>query len=107
MKFPSFGLIFKFGLTISLLIIITSSLLTFFLILSERVRITSDLKDKGYTLARNIAYSGERAVVNNDANFLQIMLNGFKNEKDLVYVQIVNTKGIMMAQILGSQEVRS
>ncbi|MBI5700324.1 HAMP domain-containing histidine kinase [Candidatus Saganbacteria bacterium] len=107
MRFEKIGLIFKFGLSLSLLIIATASLLTLFLIFSERVRITSDLKDKGYILSRNIAYGSERAIVNNDANYLQIMLNGLKNEKDIVYAQIVNTKGTILAQISGLQTVRS
>ncbi len=98
MKLPKFGLIFKFAISLSVLIIITSLLLTVFLVMSERIRIASDLKDKGLSIAKNIAYSSERGVLTDDKIFLQQLVSGLKDEKDIIYAQIIDTKGIFLAR---------
>lgn len=107
MKGRKFGLIFEFAVSLSLLIILTVTLLTFFIIMQERIRVYSDLKDKGYTIAKNLAYSSEPGIVRGDAGFLRNIIKTVKDDPDIYYVQVLDTKGNFMVKFYKSNRMKA
>lgn len=107
MKPPKIGLLLKYGISLVALILLMSSMLTFFIVLQERVRIAGDLKDKGHSIAKNISYSSQSGVLKNDKKYLRLVLSALKDEYDVVFAQVINSKGQMLAEIYKQKPIRT
>lgn len=107
MKPPKIGLLLKYGISLVVLILIMSSMLTFFIILQERVRISGDLKDKGYLIAKNLSYSAQFGVQKNDKKYLKLVLSALKDEYDVVFAQIINSRGQMLAEAYKQKSIKT
>lgn len=97
MKRTKLGLLFKFGISLSIVIAATSALLGTFQIVHERSRVIGDLKDKGYSLSKNLAYIAELGINTGDRKALDALLNNLLEDKDLIYGQIFDVKGDLLA----------
>ena len=98
MNMRRFGLLFKFTLFLSLLLVATSVVLSLFNISIERYRVQSDLKSKGYSLARNLAFNCEYGILSDNRDELNRLAKSLLEEKDVVYVQILNDQNMVLAQ---------
>ncbi len=98
MKMTRFGLLLKFTIFLSLLLVATSVVLSVFNISLERYRVQADLKNKGYSLARNLAFNCEYGILSDNRDELNRLAKSLLEEKDVVYVQILNERGVVLAQ---------
>lgn len=98
MKKIKFGLLTKFALAASLLIILSSIVLAFFLFQIEGLRITRDLKNHGLVLTRNLAYNSEYGILAKNPEALMRLAKGLIEEEGIVYVEILDVKGNIMAK---------
>ncbi|MDP2960741.1 MAG: HAMP domain-containing protein, partial [candidate division Zixibacteria bacterium] len=83
-----FGLRFKFIITFSLLILLTSVLLSGFLIRKQSDLIRSELREKGEYLVKNLASSSEYGVLVEDTLLLSKLLQGVFQNEDIAYIVI-------------------
>jgi len=72
--FKKFGLRLKFIITFSLLILLTSVLLSIFLIRKQAELIRNELNEKGEYLVKNLASSSEYGVLVEDTKLLSWLL---------------------------------
>jgi signal transduction histidine kinase/CheY-like chemotaxis protein len=83
-----FGLRFKFIITFSLLILLTSVLLSVFLIRKQSDLIRNELNEKGEYLVKNLASSSEYGVLIEDTLLLSRFIQGVLNDEDIAYIMI-------------------
>lgn len=91
------GLPFKFVLSISVVILLTSLSLTWFFINNQIVQIRTALEDRCTMLARNLANSSEYGVLTGNKAFLKKLNNIVLNEQDVVYSIIYDKNGVALA----------
>lgn len=94
-----YGLLVKFGISLSVLMIFVSSLLTFFLVLNERIRISSDLKDVGLTMAKNLADNCEQGVLKKEKRQIYRSILNVARNNDVVFIHVLDAKGSMLAKL--------
>jgi methyl-accepting chemotaxis protein len=97
MKRIKLGLIFKFTLAVSATLICSVIVLSYFNVQTERSRAETELKNKGATLARNLAYNSEYGILSNNTESLNRLVEGAM-EEDVVYAQILDNKGKILAK---------
>lgn len=93
-----FGLLLKFSISISILLILSAIVLSFLLMGVERFRVEGDLKNKGRLLARNLAYNSEYGILSKNLENLRRLVEGVMEESDVIYVQIYDDKGKVLAK---------
>ncbi len=93
-----FGIHVKFILTIVLLIILTSIIMSWFFITREVDLIQANLRHKGGTLVRNLAYNSLYAVLTNDQEMLKTLVRGPISEEEVVFCLIQNAQGTVLAK---------
>jgi signal transduction histidine kinase/ActR/RegA family two-component response regulator len=98
--FKKFGLRLKFIITFSLLILLTSVLLSIFLIRKQAELIRNELNEKGEYLVKNLASSSEYGVLVEDTKLLTWLLQGILEDKDICYIMIQDKD----RKILASQD---
>jgi signal transduction histidine kinase/ActR/RegA family two-component response regulator len=86
--FKKFGLRFKFIITFSLLILLTSVLLSVFLIRKQSDLIRNELWKKGGYLVKNLASSSEYGVLVEDTLLLHKLIQGALEDEDIAYIII-------------------
>ncbi len=92
MKFKA-GLPWKFTFSISALIVLTSITLGWFFGQYGVELIRSSLMDRGRSLARNLAYNSEYAVLIDNKDLLTQLVEGVIREEDVLYAVIQNETG--------------
>ncbi|MFQ6077640.1 MAG: HAMP domain-containing protein, partial [Thermodesulfobacteriota bacterium] len=95
-----FGIHVKFILTIVLLIILTSIIMSWFFIQREVDLIQANLKHKGGTLVRNLAYTSSYAVLTNSQEMLKTLVRGPIGEEEAVFCMIQDAQGNILAESL-------
>lgn len=107
MKKIRIGLPFKFFLSISFVIILTSLSLTWFFIKYSGVQMRNALEERCSSLARNLAYNSEYGVLAANKEFLKKLMESATKEEDVVYAAVYDKNGRLLAavEIPGGQEV--
>jgi len=91
------GLKTKFVLTISFLILVTSVILSVFLIEKQSRLIQRELEKRGESMARNLAHNSEYGVLVESEPLLSNLMEGLFLEEEVVHVAISNRKGTLLA----------
>lgn len=97
MKGIKLGLILKFTLSISVTLIISVLALISFDVQIERLRAETEIKNKGATLAHDLAANSEYGILANNTESLGRLVEGAMQE-DVVYVQIRDNQGKVLAK---------
>ena len=100
-----FGIHLKFILIIVLLIMLTSITMSWFFINREVNLIRTNLKHKGETMVRTLAYSSLYPVLMNNQEMLQTLVKGPINEEDVVFCLIQDPQGAILAKSLSAAYV--
>ena len=91
------GLRTKFVLIISFLILITSVLLSWYLIKRQNALIVRELEKRAESLVRNLAFNGEYGVLVENQALLLNLMKGLSREEDVNYIVIQDRKGKVLA----------
>lgn len=83
-------------LAISLLITLISLILGIFFTNSQKNFMEEELIKRSKALANNLAYNSQYWVITNYRSNLQQLINGVMNEKDIIYVFIIDRDGIVI-----------
>ncbi len=97
------GLPWKFTVSISALIVLTSVTLGWFFGRNGVELIKGGLMDRGRSLARNLAYNSEYGVLIGNENVLRQLVEGVIREEDVLYAVIQNEAGEPLAGVHSSQ----
>jgi two-component system NtrC family sensor kinase len=92
------GLKAKFVLTISFLILITSVILSVFLIQRQSSMIQTELEKRGELMVRNVAHNAEYGVLVENEPLLLNLMEGLYQEAEVVYIGILDRNGNVLAQ---------
>jgi NtrC-family two-component system sensor histidine kinase KinB len=96
------GLFLKFFLSISLLIMLSSSLLSYFMIRHEISRIRSDMIEYGRTLVGELARDSEYGVTINNRKILGDILETMMASKNVIYAIVEDKAGSVLAYSEGA-----
>jgi signal transduction histidine kinase len=102
-----FGIHLKFILIIVLLIMLTSITMSWFFINREVNLIRTNLKHKGETMVRTLAYSSLYPVLINNQEMLKTLVKGPINEEDVIFCLIQDAQGAVLAKSLSAAYVGS
>jgi signal transduction histidine kinase/HAMP domain-containing protein len=91
------GLRTKFVLVISLLIVITSTLLSWYLIRRQSILIERELGKRAESLVRNLAFNSEYGVLVENQALLLNLMKGLSQEEDVRYITIQDRSGKILA----------
>ncbi len=91
------GLRLKIIAYISLVVILTATVLGWFLISRETERLASQLEEKGKVFARNVASASEYGVLTGDERIFKNIIDGLMREKDVAYCIIYDSAGRPLA----------
>jgi len=91
------GLRTKFVLVISLLILITSALLSWYLIKRQSTLIERELGKRAESLVRNLAFNSEYGVLVENQALLLNLMKGLSQEEDVRYIIIQDRSGKVLA----------
>ncbi|HET6465796.1 MAG TPA: hypothetical protein VFH55_09335, partial [Nitrospiria bacterium] len=102
-KAGKYGLRFKFIALISLLLIVSGTSLGLFFINRTKASLEDELKRRGISLAKNLAYNSTYGVSIEDTGILDRFVKGIASGSDVIYVMILNSKGKILAHTIPSQ----
>ncbi|MFH1640588.1 MAG: ATP-binding protein [Candidatus Omnitrophota bacterium] len=88
-----FGLAAKFIITVTILLIVTISILGLYFINHERGIINEDLKERGLSLADNLAYNSEYGMLTANIDILSTLVAGVMKQPDVAYCIIQDLDG--------------
>jgi two-component system NtrC family sensor kinase len=91
------GLRTKFVLVISLLIVFTSALLSWYLIRRQSILIQRELGKRAESLVRNLAFNSEYGVLVENQLLLLNLMKGLSQEEDVRYITIQDRNGKILA----------
>lgn len=94
---PRFGLRFKFTAMISVLFVILGLILSWFFLSRAKASLEDELKRRGMSLAKNLAYNGTYGLTIGDNDSLMALVKGVVNELDVAYVIILDAQGKVLA----------
>jgi signal transduction histidine kinase len=97
------GLLWKFTISISALIVLTSITLGWFFGRYGVDLIKDGLLDRGRSLARNLAYNSEYGVLIGNEDVLKQLVEGVIREEDVLYAVVQNEAGEPLAGAHSSQ----
>jgi signal transduction histidine kinase len=100
------GLKTKFVLTISFLILLTSVILSGFLIKRQSLLIQRELEKRGESMVRNLAHNSEYGVLVENKSLLLNLMEGLYQEEEVVYILIQDKSGKILADWYRSEEFR-
>jgi len=92
LNLKKYGLRIKFVITFSFLILLTSVLLSIFLIRKQSDLIGNELNKEGEYLVKNIASSSEYGVLVEDTLLLSKLVQGVLEDEDIAYIIIQSKK---------------
>ena len=87
------GLALRFTLLTSLLVLITAGGLSLFALWDYQVSQTAAIRQRGITLARNLAYNSELGVLTKNRRLLAELVAGIFQEPDIVEVTVTDLAG--------------
>jgi signal transduction histidine kinase len=90
------GLKTKFVLTISSLILVTSVILSVFLIQKQSLLIRKELDKRGESMTRNLAHNSEYGVLVESEQLLINLMEGLSLEEEVVHVAIQDKAGALL-----------
>jgi two-component system NtrC family sensor kinase len=98
-RFPrlSLGLKAKFVLTISFLIVVTSAILSGFLIKKQSLLIQKEMGKRGESMVRNLAHNSEYGVLVENKSLLLNLMGGLFQEDEVVHISIKDRNGQLLA----------
>ncbi len=91
------GLKTKFVLTISFLILVTSAILSGFIVEKQSLLIQRELEKRGESMVRNLAHNSEYGVLVENKLLLLNLMEGLYQEVELVYIIIQDRQGNILA----------
>ncbi|MGB2770348.1 MAG: ATP-binding protein [Candidatus Zixiibacteriota bacterium] len=99
-RFPQLhlGLKTKSVLTISFLILVTSIILSVFLIERQSSMIQMELEKRGKSMVRNLAHNAEYGVLVENKPLLLNLMEGLYQEEEVVYINIRDRRGNILAE---------
>ncbi|UCB52083.1 MAG: HAMP domain-containing protein [Candidatus Zixiibacteriota bacterium] len=99
-RFPQLhlGLKAKFVLTISFLILVTSVILSVFLIERQSSMIQMELEKRGELMVRNVAHNAEYGVLVENKPLLLNLMEGLYQEAEVAYISILDRRGNVLAE---------
>ena len=92
------SLALRFIVFISLLILATSLTLSVFMLAREEAAEDRQLRDRGVSLARNLAYNAELGVLSHNKKLLFELAVGLLREADVVSVAVTDSEGQILLQ---------
>lgn len=95
-----YSLIFKFTLAISIVIIITSVVLSWFFISGQSLLLQNSIENKGIIIAHGLAGSCEYGVVAENYDFLLNLTKDTIKKDDVLYAVIYDDSGSVLAKSL-------
>ena len=98
-----YGLRFKFIVLIGLLLIISGASLGWFFINRTTAALQEELKRRGVSLAKNLAYNSAYGVSIEDTSNLDRFMKGIVGESDVAYVMILDRQGKVLATTIASK----
>lgn len=96
-RHPTMGLKTKFVLTISFLILVTSVILSVFLIQKQSQLIQKELEKRGESMARSLAHNSEYGVLVESEQLLSGLMESLFLEEEVVHVAIRDRRGALLA----------
>ncbi|MBI3448046.1 MAG: response regulator [Acidobacteria bacterium] len=87
------GLALRFTLLTSLLVLMTAGALSLFALWDYQVSQTAAIRQRGITLARNLAYNSELGVLTKNRRLLGELVAGIFQESDIVEVSVTDLSG--------------
>ncbi len=99
------GLPFKFVLSISIIIIITSLSLTGFFIQNQTAQIKGALEQRCGSLAKTLATNSEYGVLTGNSDFLNKLTGGMITEDDILYSVVYDKYGVVLSSSLAPSVV--
>jgi len=87
------GLTVRFTILTSLLVLITAGTISLFALWRYEVNQTVEIRQRGITLARNLAYNSELGVLTKNRKLLSELVAGIFQEKDIVDVTVSDLAG--------------
>jgi methyl-accepting chemotaxis protein len=95
---PKFGLKAKWITYATIMTILGAAILSWFVIRHEKKIVQDELKKRGLSLAKNLAYNSEYGVLIANQTILLKLINGVMKEDDVVYCVIQDSEGQVLAQ---------
>ena len=92
------GLKWRLILGVSALLVVSSLLLSMFLLEEFSQTATYGLKQRGSSLARNLAHNAEFGVMLEISSELDGLIQGMRTEPDILFAQIYNSDAVLLAQ---------
>ena len=92
------GLRTKSIIAITILLISAVSILSFFFINHEKQIIHRDLKNRGLSLAKNLAYNSEYGVLTTNITVLNNLVRGIMEQPDIAYCIIQDLEGKILTE---------
>jgi len=92
-----FGLLAKFSIAVSLVVVLTTFALTFFLLQVEQLRLAAELKNRAHLHARGLAYNSEYLILSRNFEALRRLIKSSVEEPDIIYVQVLDQNGNLLA----------
>ncbi|MBQ3835451.1 MAG: HAMP domain-containing protein [Elusimicrobia bacterium] len=92
-----FGLNFKVIIAISLVIILTSIILSWFFVASQSLVLKGSVENRALVLANSLAMSSEYGVITSSKEFLAHLTRNTIKEEDVLYSVIYDVNGIPLA----------
>src|SRR3990172_9499433 len=87
----------KSSLAVVALLSTISIALTTFFITRQRDQLTEELRKRAFSLASNMAYNNQYAVVSRNLRDMQVSISGVKQESDIQQVYIIDLQGVIIA----------
>ncbi len=91
------GLRVKITTYISFVVVLTATILGWFLVRQQAAEIADHLKEKGRVIARNISSASEYGVLTGNKTIFDSIIAGLRQEKDVIYCIIYDNKGKILA----------
>lgn len=92
------GLKWRLILGVSALLLVSSLMLSMFLLEEFSQTATDGLKQRGSSLARNLAHNAEFGVMLEIGSELDGLIQGMLTEPDILFAQIYNTHNVLLSQ---------
>ncbi len=96
------GLKWRLIFGVSALLVVSSLLLSMFLLEEFSQTATYGLKQRGSSLARNLAHNAEFGVMLEISSELDGLIQGMLTEPDIIFAQIYNRDGVLLSQGVSS-----
>src|SRR5215510_12321985 len=87
----------KLSLLITCLVVLTVTLVSYFLLRQQQQALTEQMIKRGDTIAEHLAAGGKSALVANDDLTLNVLVKEAMNDQDVAYVAFVDDENMVRA----------